>query len=343
MIPLATSLRRLNASVTFGAGEKHLALFMKEMPEVPCINFPGFRPGYSRMLPQYLWMLIQTPLLLYHIIREHRRLNRIILDNDIDIVISDNRFGLWNKKVKTVYITHMPVIPLPGALRCLEFIGVILHRWIIRKYDLCFIPDLPGEINLSGRLSHDVRLPSNCRFIGLLSRFTDANSLSSGNPFSGSHNTVVLSGPEPQRGILKKRLTEALMEKDPPTLFLGGMPEKESVPEHLGKITIINHLPSSAMKEVLMTSKSIISRSGYTTIMELISLNCSALLIPTPGQTEQEYLARYLESKGWFRSLSQNEISAHMMLPFTEPAWTDDLLKESRSLLEKALKELLSK
>jgi spore coat polysaccharide biosynthesis predicted glycosyltransferase SpsG len=343
MIPLARSLKMLNNNVLFGAGDEHLALFRKETPDIKCIRFPGFKPGYSRFLPQYLWMLLKTPFLLFHIIREHKKLKKIVRDHSIDIVISDNRFGLWNRTVRTVYITHMPVIPLPQPLHFLEFAGVLLHRWIIKKYDFCFIPDLPGGTNLSGRLSHGVRLPSNVRFIGILSRFRDVESGPVVKTIDGIYNAVILSGPEPQRSILRKKLSVALEKHENRTLFLGGKPDTETEPEHSGKITFINHLQASAMKEVLEKSNSIISRSGYTTIMELISLNRGALLIPTPGQTEQEYLARYLEERGWFRWMPQNKISSAITLTSEKPVWTEEMMNESKLLLEKALEELLGK
>ena len=121
MIPLARKLREMNNNIIIASGEEHLALFRTELPGLTYINFSGFRPGYSRYFPQYMTLLLKTPLLLYHIILEHFRLKKIIREHSIDIVISDNRFGLWNKEITTVYVTHMPLIPFPGPVR---FLGV---------------------------------------------------------------------------------------------------------------------------------------------------------------------------------------------------------------------------
>ena len=169
MIPLAKKLYERNNNIFIGAGEEHLSLFRNELLGVTYISFPGFRPGYSRHLPQYLVLLLEMPILLFHITQEHFRLKKIIRDYNIDIVISDNRFGLWNKNVQTVYITHQPLIPFPKLFRFLEVPGVLLHRFIIKKYSFCFIPDLPGEINISGRLSHGLKLPGNVRYKRLMS------------------------------------------------------------------------------------------------------------------------------------------------------------------------------
>lgn len=340
MIPLAKELQKRNNNVITACGKAHQELFRRELPDATYISFSGFRPGYSRVIPQYIFILLKLPILFYHIVVEHFRLKLIIRKHKIDIVISDNRFGLWSRKVKSVYVTHMPVIPLPDKLRHLEWIGVMFHRFFIKKYSLCLIPDLPGKINLSGRLSHGLKLPSNVRFVGILSRFSGLDRVET-NKFNYPHHTVVLSGPEPQRSILRKKLITALRHGDTKTVVLEGKPGPETRCTENGKIIFYNHLTTAEMMDVLLSSSSIITRSGYTSIMELISLKCSAMLIPTPGQTEQEYLAEYLSYKGWFLSIPQREIGKLLTLCNPEPSWPSMIIEESRGLLEKALDEIL--
>lgn len=340
MIPLAARLRELNYNIFIGSGEEQLSFFRRELPGLNYINFKGFSPVYSRILPQYVSLFLKTPVLIFHSFLEHFRLKRIIREHSIDIVISDNRFGLWNKKIRTVYITHMPRIPFPRPFRFLEFIGIILHRSIIKKYSLCFIPDLPGDNNLSGRLSHDLKLPGNTRHIGILSRFTIQGPVSTQKPGDQGHVTVILSGPEPQRSILKTKLYALLRDNKAPVIFLGGRPDLQTEPEVSDNITYFNHLPAEEMKEIITGSSRIITRSGYTTIMELISLSCNALLVPTPGQTEQEYLAEYLTRNGWFTSVLQKKLDSRISFPSSGPGWTDDIMQQSKDLLEKALREL---
>jgi hypothetical protein len=340
MVPLAKRLQELNHNVFFGSGEEHLSFFRNEVPGANYIHFPGFRIGYSRHLPQYIIILLKSPVLLYQIILEHKRLKRIIRDYSIDIVISDNRIGLWNSGIKTVFITHQMRIPFPEPFRFLEFVGIQINRLIIKKYSLCFIPDLCGELNVSGRLSHGFRLPGNVRYIGILSRlgghFNDVNS-------RYDKCTVMLSGPEPQRSILKQKLTKILLSQGRPAVMLEGKPGKTYESCTLGNIVCYNHLSVIDTIRLLKESETIISRSGYTTIMELISLGSSALLIPTPGQTEQEYLAEYLSEKGWFRSLAQRDIDEHTAIPSTSAIMPAGIMEESGKLLEIALVELLEK
>lgn len=342
MIAVAAKLRDMNNKIFIGAGKEHLLLFKNEIPDLSLIEFPGFKPAYSRFLPQYMVLFLKTPLLIYHSIREHYKLKIIIQHYNIDIVISDNRFGLWNRNVKTAYFTHMLRIPFPKGFKRLEAAGIFLHRIIIKKYSLCFIPDLPGKTNLTGRMTHDLRLPENAIYTGILSRFTLAPALQTRNNYNFPHNTVILSGPEPQRTLLKKKLTNILTDKQVPSIFLEGRPDKEIKFKREGNIISYNHLPASEMKEMIIYSESIICRSGYSTIMELISLKCTALLVPTPGQTEQEYLASYLSQKGWFRATGQKALKPCTKLPHCKASlWPDEIIEKSGTLLENALGELL--
>lgn len=341
MIPIAVKMRELNFNVIIGTGKEHQALYSTEIPGIECIDFPGFKPEYSKYLPQYLSLFFKIPVLIYHIFSEHEKLKRIIRENAIDIVISDNRFGLWNRRIKTVYVTHQLRIPFPKAFRLFEFIGITLHRAVIRKYSFCFIPDLPGEMNLSGRLSHGIKLPGNAMYIGILSRFESIISTPGDSTVSGEHNTVILSGPEPQRTLLKQKLAGMLKNRLPKSVILGGRPDIVSAVTDSENILYYNHLPAAAMRQIIAGSRIIITRSGYTAIMELVSLNLTALLIPTPGQTEQEYLAGYLSEKGWFASVLQKDLKDEIPLINTHTAPGDEIMTESRRMLDAALKKLL--
>lgn len=341
VIPIARKLLDMDQSVFIASGTEHLNLFREELPGLICIDFPGFKPGYSRFLPQYIPLLLKTPLLLYHILREHYRLKRIINDYSIDIVISDNRFGLWNRKIRTAYITHMPLIPFPKPLQLLEFVGISLHRIIIRKYSLCLIPDLPDELNLTGRLSHGVRLPDNVRYIGILSRFPVTALPSPVSQVSSRHNTVILSGPEPQKSVLKQIVLNILRDEKILTIILEGKPGGGYESSRSDNFVFFNHLHSTEMQQVISGSEKIITRAGYSTIMDLVSLNCNALLVPTPGQTEQEYLAEYLSSKGWFSSCDQKRLKEGLSIDPGNKVRHAEIIEQSNILLEEALRELL--
>jgi UDP-N-acetylglucosamine:LPS N-acetylglucosamine transferase len=154
---------------------------------------------------------------------------------------------------------------------------------------------------------------------------------------------VILSGPEPQREILKQKLVAILKDKEPHTIMFEGKPGKSGDTNSDGNITFYYHQPAPIMKEIIETSDNIISRSGYTTIMELVSLNSTALIIPTPGQTEQEYLAEYLSGKGWFCTQIQSKINAENLICPGRSVLHTEINRQSKILLTGALNELLEK
>lgn len=337
MVPIAKRLQQLKHNIIFGSGEEHLNFFRNEVPGASYVYFPGFRISYSKVLPQYFIILLKLPFLLYHILLEHFQLKRIIREYSIDIVISDSRIGLWNSGIKSVFITHQLRIQFPKPFRVLEFMGIWISRSVIKKYSYCFIPDLNGDLNVSGRLSHGFRLPENVRYIGILSRFSGQNM----DYRSGAGKcSVILSGPEPQRSILKQKLSEILILKGTPATVLEGKPGKTYESYSLKNIVFYNHLSDDETMKLLKESETIFTRSGYTTIMELISLGKSALLIPTPGQTEQEYLARSLSEKGWFRSTAQKDLNENILIPLNPIIMPSGIVEESAKLLEIALCEL---
>ncbi len=341
MIPVAVKLMEMNQNVFVASGEEHLNLYRTELPGITCIPFSGFKPGYSRHLPQYIPLLLKSPLLVFHIVREHFLLKRVIKEYSIDIVISDNRFGLWNSDIRTAYVTHQPLIPFPGKFKFLEFIGVALHRFIIKKYSLCLIPDMPGEINLSGRLSHGMKLPGNVRYIGILSRFPAKNKPRSDRLTVSGYITVILSGPEPQKSIFRQKVSELSEHTKKIMVILEGRTGKEEGFKRSGNLISISHLATPEMERIIVSGDKIITRAGYSTIMELVSLGRSALLVPTPGQPEQEYLAEYLSSGGFFSYCTQKNLKEGFSFEKDNVQLPEKLIEESSTLLDLALTELL--
>ena len=338
MVPLVLRLRKEGHNVIIGGGNELLSFFSNEIPGIDTIAFPGFKPSYSKYLPQYAVMLFKIPVLIFHSLSEHYKLKKIIHANNINFVISDNRFGLWNKDIKTVYVTHQLRIPFPRAFRFLEFIGIKIHRAVASRYDHCFIPDLPGEVNLSGRLSHGLKLPANAVYVGILSRFSEPDD-DQGSPAPGEmYNCVILSGPEPQRTMLEKKLSNIFRFQDKKTLFLRGKPEENALSEKSGKMIYASHLTAREMIKAVKHSDVIVSRSGYTTLMELVSMKRTALLIPTPGQTEQEYLSSYLHNKGWFTGIPQKYLKETIPGLKTSSVPYDEMISESRILFDSALR-----
>ena len=310
-VPLIRAFMTEGASVTL-AGEGHTLSFLrKAFPGSEHILFNGIRILYPSGSNMPLSMLRQLPRIITSIAAENRRLKKIIRELDIDIVISDNRFGLWNHQVSTVYITHQINIRSPLRWKWTEPVLRYVHRMIIEKYDHCWIPDHEGPDNLSGKLSHDIPLPSNATYTGPLSRF--AGRVHDDSPDDLYDLAILLSGPEPQRTLLEDKVIRQLSGSGKKAFLFRGTPGSDGIPGAPDNVTIVPHGSDDLIREVLQSARMVICRSGYSTIMDLVALQKKALLVPTPGQTEQEYLARYMKDKGWFDFVSQEDLDIRDM------------------------------
>lgn len=307
-IPIINELIRHNTQVIIGADNQPLALLKQEFPNLQFIRFPGYRflyPGNNNMA---LKMALQAPVILSGIKSENRLLDKLIRQYKIDAVISDNRFGLYNKNIPCIFITHQLMIKVPENLKFLEPVLFKLNRKYITKFNECWIPDWEDGFTLSGDLSHKKPKISNVYFIGPLSRFGPHNL-----NLNEQHNykydfVIVISGPEPQRTFFEKSAIEKAKTLNMPGVVLLGKPEKFGIKNKIGdKITVYSHLKSKELKDVIINSKVVISRSGYSSIMDLVALGKQAVFIPTPGQTEQEYLAEYYFRNGKFFRMHQHE------------------------------------
>jgi hypothetical protein len=272
--------------VVIAADGDALRWLQSEFPEVKTIEFPGFRIRYSPSGSQLLAMMRQMPNIIAGIVREHCQLKRIIRQENIQTIISDNRFGLWNKQVKSVYITHQLLIRAP--YRWMEPILHGIHLWIIRHYDECWIPDTEGEDNLSGDLAHKYPLPHNARFIGWLSRFPIQEKVPVKKNYT---NLCLISGPEPHRTLFEQSMIEKFKSDSAPTLIVTGRPGADRKCYSISNIDLVSDISSSELQTHLLETANIFCRSGYSTLMDLKTVGRSATLFPTPGQPEQEYLA----------------------------------------------------
>ncbi len=302
-IPIIRALQKKGHEVLIAAEGAQAVLLSTEFPNLEVLPLKGYRITYSRRkwwLPFAL--LLQLPRLLYIIQYERAWLNRVIDEHHIGLVISDNRYGLHSKKVACIFITHQLTIKIPVGW--IERIIQSINYWYVNQFNSCWVPDVEGAVNLAGILSHPLKLPrTQVHYIGLLSRFVPA-------PANRNYDyCILLSGPEPQRTLLENTLLAGLGKVEGKILLVRGKPGHEKLLKTADHIEVRNHLPGSAMQEAILQSEYIISRSGYTTVMELISLGKKSILIPTPGQTEQEYLARKLQDETICMSVTQKEFN----------------------------------
>lgn len=278
-------------------------LLKSEFPEISFVYLPGFRVRYSWGERQVFKILCQLPLFFYWKFKEHILLNRIIQTVRPDLIISDNRYGIYNSKIESIIVTHQLKLFLPAKLNFLEgFIQQRLKKWIT-KFDHCWIPDNEGESSLAGKMVQVYPMVDNVKYIGLLSRFY---------PFVNAKKQLhtcydiiaIVSGPEPQRTVFLKLLIKYLPKTNYKCLLLTGNPT-EGLLERQSGIDLFGHLNVKQLKGVISQAKLVICRSGYSSIMDLIALEKNAILVPTPGQCEQQILADRCYKKNLFHVLEQ--------------------------------------
>jgi len=338
MIPLALELRKRGNEIIFGVDRSIIPVIEKDLPDIDIIALPGARIRYSRFLPQYISIFLQLPHLVEAAFREHSALNILARELKPDIIISDNRFGFFHKDIFSVFVTHQLRILFPGWLKFLEPVAAWLNRKIISNFDLCLVPDYPGNENLSGRLSHHLKLPDNVFYMGPLSRFSGATTGEPKINLPHPYYCLILSGPEPQRSLLFEKITSVLSGIH--LVILSGSPAPFA-PANRDDITVITNPDTSAMKQVISGSSMVISRAGYSSIMELVSLGKGGVIIPTPGQTEQEYLGRYHNGRHGFITVKHNDLEQLREISPEVQGAISPFFPETSTLMEKALRLLL--
>lgn len=273
-------------------------------------------------------MLYQAPGLLKRISFEHEWLNHHQKKHGWSAVISDNRFGLYHPGIHSVFITHQLNILTGWGPAADRFLQKINYRYI-RKFNECWIPDLEAKPSLAGILSHPEHLPGNERYIGPLSRFERKESSEKPDLL------VLLSGPEPQRTVLEDIVLAQVSKVTGKIFLVRGRPSDTDRPKANANITVFNNPTSEQLEKFINGAGMILCRSGYTTIMDLIKLKKRAILIPTPGQTEQEFLAAHLNGAGLFYTVNQSQLSLESDLSAAEkfhqnnfPEYNFDLYKE---------------
>ena len=299
-IPIINTLIAHNFEPIIASDGVALSLLQKEFPNLITVELPSYNVTYAKKGKFFkLKMIKDTPKLLKAIKSEKKATKQLIEAYKIDGIISDNRLGVYSKHIPSIFITHQLKV-LSGTT---TWFSTKIHEEFIRKFDVCWVPDVKGSPNLSGKLGHPKTFEIPTEYIGALSRFEKKDS-----PFLNDI-LILLSGPEPQRTFLEEKLITEFKNYKGDVIFVKGVMEAEQTKEVLKNITFYNFMTSSLLEKTINESALVISRSGYTTVMDLAKLNKKAFFIPTPGQFEQEYLAKRLTELNLVPSCCQEDFN----------------------------------
>ncbi len=308
-LPLMNTLKALGHNVIVACNQWQRSFIENIYTDIETIHLEGYNVTYSAhdSLGK-ISMIGSVPAVCNAIKREQKWLADHLKHLNIDGIISDNRYGLHHHGVPSVIITHQLEVQT-GMGKGSDRLVQKLHYKYLAQFDEVWTPDVAGDINLAGRLSHPAHLPAHHRYIGLLSQFQGVSI----KPNWDGYLLILLSGPEPQRSILEKILWRQVKEYKGKVVFVAGKEQKmpDDIPAH---VTYHSRLGGPDLAHVIQGAALVVCRSGYSTIMDLMLLNRGAILIPTPGQTEQLYLAQHLSESRLFMAATQKNIDINKMV-----------------------------
>jgi len=296
---LIQELEQLGVEVFLASDGVALHLLQAEFPHLPSFELPSYRIRYQSA--NMVWNIgRQLPRITWAIRRENQAVAQLVRTHAIQGILSDNRYGCFHKKINSVLLSHQLHVQLP--YRVLAWPANKVLRLALNKFDTLWVPDVAETPGLAGVLSHGAPVHPDLRYIGILTRMRYYE-------MEPEYDVaVVLSGPEPQRSILEQLLLEQAIEMPHRFIIVQGRTQSKKHYYAADDVEVVSYLTTRDLNNVLMSSKVLVCRSGYSSIMDLAGLNKKAILIPTPGQTEQEYLAKTLAEQQLFVGQAQNAI-----------------------------------
>ncbi len=347
-IPIIKLLEKKGVNVIVASDGIALALIQTNFPNLKTVELPSYSVHYQAKGSFIFQIAKQIPKLLKAINEENRFTSTLVELYKPDLIISDNRFGFYHKTIPSCFITHQLFLKPKGALSALAPVLNKWNHHFISKFSEVWVPDTEGINNLSGELSHQRFSTINRYYIGWLSQFNTSKleyDISESGSYGAGIDTLapefannlnlevaaILSGPEPQRSILENIVLPQLINLGGRVIIVRGLPNgfiqdlqiNENLHDKVQPIKTLSEIALNKSKnivfikdyadreeltDILLQTQLVIARTGYTTLMDLAVLGKKALLVPTPGQIEQEYLADRLMANEMFSTMPQNSL-----------------------------------
>jgi UDP:flavonoid glycosyltransferase YjiC (YdhE family) len=339
-LTLAHALEALGHEVCIASCGGALNLLRQALPGRAYWELPDYRIDYPKTRQGFaISLLRQAPKVRKAIREEHEWLLRHAPRAGFEVILSDGRYGLWHKSIPSVLISHQIALMPPQhfPLKALAMqVTEALNRRYLRRFSEVWIPDIEHAPGLSGRLGHPGKALPHARYIGPLNRFAWEAKEREGDKSEDDIQVrptdvasidilAIVSGPEPQRTLFENALRIQLESLPGTRVLVQGLPgvsreaDQGNHAEYRprpGSLTVWPHVPGSILLPLLRQAKAVISRSGYTTVMELACLDIKpVLMVATPGQPEQEYLAEMLGAGGYVLTQRQEDLQLSAALP----------------------------
>lgn len=335
-VPVINKLIGTGATVFLAGDGPPLQYLREAFPSLGAYELPAYNIRYPSGLSGAWKTVFQAPSIIRAIKEERKQVAQLAQDLSLDALISDNRYGAHTEHAVSIFMCHQLRVLPPKGFRWGAPVIFQWHKRFFSRFDQLWIPDFPGEDNLSGILSHGLNTGMPTHYIGPQSRFEEYEKQVM---VKGNSILALLSGPEPQRSIFEDIVREQLHRSGKRAILVRGMVENaEPVVE--GNLKIISYVQQQELAELLNEAECVVCRPGYSTLMDLSKFSKKVILIPTPGQTEQEYLAELLAEKG--RAILQRQNHFNLKTAMEQLALVNSIpdWEHKDELLENALVEL---
>jgi len=302
-IPIISNLIEEGRQVEIASDGLPLKLLQNAFPNLPCHSLPSYdiKYTYNSIAAN---ILSQSFKILRAIKTETKVIGKLVSDHHFTQIISDNRFGCYHPSCNNIFISHQLRLIHPNPF--IQASATRLNLSLINKFDECWVPDSPDS-SLSGMMSSNSRAQIPINFIGAQSRFSQIVD----EEVLNFNSCAILSGPEPQRSIFEKKIAEQVSMIEGKHVIITGIQRKQEV---AGNITYFGILNADEISQLIQKSKNIISRSGYSSLMDYQAMGRKAILVPTPGQTEQVYLGSLASALGRHIVLKQENLDLTKVL-----------------------------
>lgn len=272
-IGLIHRLEKQNNTVIIACNDEQKAILILYFPENVFIAHEGYPFKFSGKGRFGLDLIKSSNRLRARHKAECHETEQMVKEHRIDVVVSDHRYGFRCESITSVFVTHQVQLPV----KWYEVVAQILHKSLLKKFDCVWVLDYRDH-RLAGNLSKN-NASLSVDYLGAVSRFEIYDK------FEGEklNSVVIVSGPS----VYGQQFIDGLTPDDETSKLYRVIAKKDiNIPLRFARLEG-NWLEKD--KEVIK-AKRIISRTGYSTIMDIDYLKCEGELTATPGQREQEYL-----------------------------------------------------
>jgi uncharacterized protein (TIGR00661 family) len=304
-LPVIRKLIDENNNITIISNGRSLDLLKKELGNaIDYIDIPDYPMLLSENSRQFMAKsVIYWPVFIRKMQSGLSKVTKMLKNMNCDVIVSDGRYDVYSKKIPSFFISHQIRIMNPLRIRMFETGSEIFNMFFFKRFVGVIVPDYKDD-NLSGDLSHNLRKidENKIHYIGVLSDFKKKKTK------KDIDYLISITGPEPQRSFLQEKLLSQINNLNGNIVITLGKTEIKD--KHINdNITTYSFLKKQEREDLLNRAKLIISRTGYSTILDLAVIGAKALMTPTPGQVEQVYLSEYHNKKGTFFSVDQEKIN----------------------------------